>query len=121
MKYGVNLKIDVTKIDKNKLFKGQKGTYLDAQVFIEVDEQDQYGNNGMITQAAPKGEQGAILGNAKIFWQESGQQSGQNQAQQQPQGQYQAPQPQQASGQFYQQPPGGGGGNADFITDEVPF
>ena len=101
MKYGVNLKIDVTKIDKNKLFKGQKGTYLDAQVFIEVDEQDQYGNNGMITQAAPKGEQGAILGNAKIFWQESGQQSGQSQPQQKAQPQYQqAPQPQQASGQF---------------------
>ena len=52
----------------------------------------------------------------------SGQQSGQNQEPQQAQPQYQkAPQPQQASGQFYQQPPGGGGGNADFITDEVPF
>lgn len=68
MKYGVSLKIDVSKIDKSKLFKGQKGTYLDAQVFIEVDQKDQYGNNGMITQAAPKGENGNILGNAKVFW-----------------------------------------------------
>lgn len=68
MKYGVRLKIDVSKIDKSKLFKGQKGTYLDATVFLDVDNKDQYDNNGMITQDAPKDEQGAILGNAQVFW-----------------------------------------------------
>jgi hypothetical protein len=72
MKTGVNLSIDVTKIDKSKLFKGQKGTYLSAQVFVS-DAVDQYGNNGMIVQAVTKEEreqgiQGAILGNCKIFW-----------------------------------------------------
>lgn len=73
-KIGVNLKIDVTKIDKSKLFKGKNGNmYLDAQVFIDLDEQDQYGNNGMITQAVTKeereaGTRGAILGNARKFW-----------------------------------------------------
>ena len=77
-KVGVNLKIDVTKIDKSKLFKGQKGTYLDAQVFIDIDELDQYGNSGMITQAVSKedresGQQGAILGNAKVFWKDESQ------------------------------------------------
>jgi hypothetical protein len=68
MKYGVRLKIDVSKIDKSKLFKGQKGTYLDATVFIDVDNKDQYDNNGMITQDAGKDVKGAILGNAKVFW-----------------------------------------------------
>lgn len=77
MKIGVSLNFDVTKIDKTKLVKGQKGTYLNAQVFVS-DEPDQYGNNGMIVQAVSKEEreqgiQGAILGNAKIFWTDGGQ------------------------------------------------
>lgn len=76
MKIGINLKIDVTKIDKDKMFQGQKGTYLDATVFVDTDNQDQYGNNGMITQALPKeereaGNKGAILGNCKVFWSRS--------------------------------------------------
>lgn len=89
-KIGVNLKIDVTSIDKARLFKGQKGTYLDATVFIEVDQADQYGNNGMITQSVSKEEQqqgvkGNILGNCKVFWQEQGQAPQQQQGYQQPQ------------------------------------
>ena len=69
-KIGVNLKIDVSKIDKARMFKGEKGVYLDCTAFIDLDVQDQYGNNGMITQAwkdQQKGE-GAILGNSRIFW-----------------------------------------------------
>jgi len=69
-KIGVTLSIDVTKIDKSKLFKGQKGTYLNAKVFIDITGADQYGNSGMITQEADKDEQGAILGNVKVFWRE---------------------------------------------------
>ncbi len=72
-KYGVSLKIDVSKIDKARLFKGEKGVYLDATVFIDEGEADQYGNNGMITQDVTKEEreqkvQGNILGNCKVFW-----------------------------------------------------
>lgn len=116
-KVGVNLKIDVTKIDKSKLFSGQKGTYLDAQVFIDIDQFDQYGNSGMITQAVSKedreaGQQGAILGNAKVFWkdnQQSQQQGGWSQPQQQQQKQNQNQgQPQ------YNEPP------MDF-SDDIPF
>ena len=64
----IKLKIDVTKIDKSKLFQGAKGTYLDAVVFLK-DEVDQYGNNGMIVQSVTKEEReqgikGAILGNS---------------------------------------------------------
>jgi hypothetical protein len=66
----IKLKIDVTKIDKSKLFKGAKGTYLDAVVFLK-DEADQYGNNGMIVESITKeereqGVKGVILGNAQI-------------------------------------------------------
>lgn len=85
MKVGINLKIDVTKIDKARLYKGKKGTYLDAQVFVDVDEADQYGNNGMITQAVSKderaaGEKGAILGNCKVFWRDQAQEQAQQAA-----------------------------------------
>tara|TARA_R110000823_G_scaffold293109_1_gene411915 strand:- start:278 stop:568 length:291 start_codon:yes stop_codon:yes gene_type:complete len=71
-KTGVKLSIDVTKINKDLLHKGLKGTYLNCTVFI-VDEPDQYGNNGMITQEVSKeareaGQQGPILGNCKVFW-----------------------------------------------------
>lgn len=71
MKKTVSLKIDVSKIDKSKLYQGSKGVYLDAVLFLNEDD-DQYGNNGMIVQSASKeereqGVKGAILGNAKIF------------------------------------------------------
>lgn len=107
-KYGVSLKIDVSKIDKARLFKGAKGTYLDATVFIDEGEQDQYGNNGMITQDVSKEErdnkvQGAILGNCKVFWRGEGQQ-----------GQYQPAGNQQQTGSKTPEP-------VDDFSDDVPF
>jgi hypothetical protein len=65
------IKIDVTKIDKERLFQGAKGQYLDAVVFVN-DEEGQYGDNGMITQSVSKDEReagvkGNILGNVKIL------------------------------------------------------
>ena len=84
MKIGVALKIDVSKIDKERLFKGNKGTYLDATAFIDLDEFDQYGYSGMITQDVTKeekdsGVKGAILGNSKVFWSDSGSETGNSQ------------------------------------------
>lgn len=63
-------KIDVTKIDKTKLFKGAKGTYLDIAL-IETPN-NQYGDSHMITQSVSKeereaGVKGAILGNIKTL------------------------------------------------------
>jgi hypothetical protein len=92
-KVGIKLKIDVSKIDRNLLYKGQKGTYLDATVFVNLTEADQYGNNGMITQDESKqnreaGHNGPILGNAKVFWTE-----GQGTSQKPPAIQRPAPQP----------------------------
>ena len=75
-KIGVSLNIDVTKIDKEHIYEGKKGKYLTLTAFIDVDEQDQYGNNGMVTQKLSKeaqdaGQKGAILGNSKVFWSET--------------------------------------------------
>ena len=69
---GVSLRIDVTKIDKDKLYKGAKGTYLDVTTFIDTDTPDKFGNNGMVTQSVTAeereaGTRGAILGNNKVF------------------------------------------------------
>lgn len=80
MKIAVSISIDVTKIDKARLVKGAKGTYLDLTGFIDLDEADQYGNNGMITQTVSKeekaaGVRGPILGNSKVFWKDEGQQT----------------------------------------------
>lgn len=108
-KYGVSLKIDVSKIDKSKMFKGEKGVYLDATVFIDVDNKGQHGDNGMIVQSwkdAPKG-QTPILGNATVFWSDGGQP-------QQPQPQQQRPQ----QNQNQNQPPPMAEPDYD---DDIPF
>ena len=88
-KIGVSFKIDVTKIDKKRLFKGKKGTYLDATIFIDTNQQDQYGHNGFLSQDVSKeekesGVKGNILGNAKVFWSDSGTSNGQSAQSSQP-------------------------------------
>jgi len=70
---GINLKINVNKIDKARLFHGEKGTYLDCVVFINTTKPDKYGYHGTIKQQNTKeerehGEEMPIMGNAKIFW-----------------------------------------------------
>ena len=90
MKLGISIKIDVSKIQKERIFKGAKGNYIDLTTFIDVDTQDQYGNNGFISQSVSKEEraanvQTAILGNAKVFFNDSSQQQPQSQPQQQSQ------------------------------------
>lgn len=73
MKVGLSVRIDVTKIDKSRLYKGAKGTYLDLTTFVDTDQQDQYENNGFISQSTTKEEREAqvqtpILGNVKVFF-----------------------------------------------------
>ena len=119
-KIALSLKIDLAKMDMNRIFNGKNGAqYLDATIFVNMDELDQYGNSGMITQDVSKeekqqGVKGNILGNGKVFWVENGQapqpqgqaQGGyQQQAAPQQQGGYQQqPAPQQQQGGFQQQP-----------------
>lgn len=130
MKIGVSLKINVSMIEKARLFAGQKGKYLDATVFIDINDLDQYGNNGMITQDVSKDEKqqgvkGPILGNCKVFWNDQTPQHQPQSPQQQEQGfkPYVAPQGQQQSGfaqQGQQQAPKVNPQEPTF-DDDIPF
>jgi hypothetical protein len=78
-KIAIGIKIDVTKLDKARFHKGQKGTYADLNLVVDLDQVDQYGNNGFITQSVTKEERESgvklpILGNGKIYWREEPQQ-----------------------------------------------
>lgn len=70
MKVGIELNIDVTLIDKARIYPGKKGKYLKLTTFVEPDQEDQYGNHGFVTQSKDKNEETRmpILGNAKVFW-----------------------------------------------------
>ena len=60
MKIGISIKIDVTKIEKARLFTGKNGAkYLDLTTFIDTDNPSQYGEQKVQT---------AILGNTKVFY-----------------------------------------------------
>ena len=78
---GIEVSIDVSKIDKVRLYKGKKGTYLTLTGFVNLDEKDQYDNNGFITQKKnkdePKDMKMPILGNTKVFWSDSAPQQAQ--------------------------------------------
>jgi len=113
MKLGLSIKIDVSKIEKARLFKGEKGTYLDLTTFIDTDELDQYGNNGFISQSVSKEERAQkvltpILGNVKVFYNDSTGATHQN-----------TPQPPQGSSQY-----GGSAGQTpdpEFDDSDIPF
>ena len=68
----INLSIDVTKIDKAKLIKGAKGTYLNLTVAVN-NELDQFGNNAAAYISQSKEEREAkvnrtYLGNGKVVF-----------------------------------------------------
>lgn len=71
------IKINVAKIPKDKLFKGAKGTYLDAVLMENRDGTDQYGWDGFISIDTTKeernqGVRGVIIGNFKYIGQGQG-------------------------------------------------
>ena len=69
MKELIKGSIDVTKVNKEKLYKGKKGTYLNV-VLIPTPNSD-YGDWMIVEEASEEerkaGEKGAILGNAKVL------------------------------------------------------
>ena len=105
MKVGINISIDVTKIDKTKLFNGNNGTYLNLTTFVDTEKKDQYENNGFISHSVSKeereaGQKGRIVGNCKVFYTA---------------GRSEAPTPQAAGGQPTSQA-------AEFDPgDDIPF
>ena len=114
MKVGIEVQIDVTKIEKARLYVGKKGTYLTMTTFVDLDQADQYDNNGFISHKKNKDEQGntPILGNVKVFWSDGGQQ--QQQQQQAPQTSQQ-PAPQQSP--MANNP----NGTTNDFDDPIPF
>lgn len=61
--------IDVSKITKDRLYKGKKGTYMNITIFIS-DDKDNFGNNGFVIESLSKeerqqGMKGNIIGNVK--------------------------------------------------------
>lgn len=70
----VSLRIDVTKISKEKLFVGKKGTYLEVCILVS-DEPSKFDTPCSIWERETKEERDAkkdrtYLGNGKIIWQE---------------------------------------------------
>ncbi len=67
----ISVKIDVSKIDKSALYKGQKGTYLNITLMDnQSGETDEYGNDYWVVQdlgadRRKAGEKGPKLGNAR--------------------------------------------------------
>lgn len=66
----ITLNINVTKIDKQYLFDGKSGKYLDLVLFENKDGHDAYGNTGYVVQGISKesreaGQRGPIVGNWK--------------------------------------------------------
>jgi hypothetical protein len=62
----ISASIDVMKIDKAKLIKGKKGTYLNLTIWVN-DNPDQYGNDVSIEQKTDKGDDKIYLGNGKTY------------------------------------------------------
>lgn len=65
----IKLKLNCSKIPKDKLFEGKNGKYIDLVLF-DNREPDQYGNDGFISVDTTKeereaGEKGVIVGNWK--------------------------------------------------------
>ena len=77
MRMGMEIKIDVTKLDKARFYQGKKGTYATLTAFVDTEKVSEYGDNGTVTQAIDKGERQSgvklpILGNTKIFYTDAG-------------------------------------------------
>jgi hypothetical protein len=131
-KYGIEVRIDVKKIDKARIFEGKKGKYLTMTTFIDTDNADEYGNHGFIAHKKEQNEQEnpPILGNSKIFWSDAGnvpqspQQQPQQPAPQAPNQQqqdyrgHQGSNQQNPSNQPNQQP---NNQSFDDFDDDIPF
>lgn len=67
----IKIKINCSRITKARLFKGERGTYLNC-IAIPLKKPDQFGQTHMIVEDVSKEERdqgikGAIIGNAKLM------------------------------------------------------
>ena len=68
----ISASIDLTKIDKTKIYEGKKGKYYPITIVLN-DEVGQYGDSGYIQTEQTKAERDAklpktFLGNCKVVW-----------------------------------------------------
>jgi len=71
----IKIKIDVTKLDKTRFYKGAKGTYAEFVIY-ENDQPDQYGNDVSVKQDCSKedrenGVKMPFIGNGKRIGQKA--------------------------------------------------
>lgn len=67
----VNFSLDVTKLPKEKMIKGKKGTYINLTAFL--GDTDQFGNNVGVAVSQTQEEREAegkriYVGNGKVAW-----------------------------------------------------
>jgi hypothetical protein len=67
----VNFSINVEDIDKSKLIKGKKGSYLNLT--MSINDETKFGNNASVSVSQSKEEREAkeaktYLGNGKVVW-----------------------------------------------------
>ena len=63
----VNVSINLDKITKSKIIKGEKGKYLNLTISVN-DEVNSYGQNASIFESCEKGENKNYIGNGKVVW-----------------------------------------------------
>ena len=68
----INIKVDVTKLDKSRFYKGEKGTYANLTVAENMDGESQYGDTHYVFESQSKEEREAktpknFVGNGKEF------------------------------------------------------
>jgi hypothetical protein len=68
----ISANIDLTKIDKSKIYEGKKGKYYPVTIVLN-DEPGQYGDSGYIQTEQTKEERDnkapkSYLGNVKVVW-----------------------------------------------------
>jgi hypothetical protein len=68
----VNLSLDLSKLPKEKMIKGKKGTYINLSLSVN-DETNDFGQNASLSIAQTKEERDAkqkklYVGNGKVIW-----------------------------------------------------
>ena len=76
-KLGIEISIDITKIEKSRIYEGKSGKkYYRMTSFIDTENPGKYGDHGFVTAKKTKEESEAkatlpIIGNTKVFWSDS--------------------------------------------------
>ena len=62
----ITASINLNKIDKAKIIKGEKGQYLNIVIYVK-DDANQFGKDVSIEQSVQKGDTKIFLGDGKVY------------------------------------------------------